>query len=47
MAMLPRMEDSLIVAQGGLSRLKELLRGLERAGVQSSVLPPADGCRTG
>lgn len=41
------MEEPFIVAQGGLSRLKELLRSLERAGVTGSVLPPADGCRTG
>lgn len=39
--------DDVVVAEGGLSRLKELLRALERSGVAASVLPPADNCRSG
>ncbi len=41
------MNEPYVVAQGGLSRLKEMLRTLERAGVEGSVLPPADGCHSG
>jgi len=33
-----------VVAEGGLSRLKEIMRTLEQRGVTSQVLPPADGC---
>jgi hypothetical protein len=34
----------VVVAQGGLPRLKEMLRALEQHGVGSRVLPPEDGC---
>jgi len=34
----------VVVAQGGLLRLKEMVRALEDAGVAGRVLPPEDGC---
>lgn len=39
--------DDVVVAEAGLSRLKELLRSLERSGVPAKILPPADNCRSG
>lgn len=41
------MSELVVVAEGGLVNLKEALRGLERAGVEGRVLPPAGGCRNG
>jgi hypothetical protein len=37
-------EDIVVVAQGSLLNLKEMMRALEGAGVDGQVLPPADGC---
>lgn len=39
--------DLVIVAEGGLPRLKELRHTLGRHGVGAQVLAPADGCRSG
>ena len=35
---------AIIVAEGSLARLKELMRSLEAEGMQGRVLPPSDGC---
>ncbi|GEM_PF-4125165 len=37
----------MILAQGGLQRIKEMVSVLKRQGVEARVLPPADGCVTG
>lgn len=34
----------VVVAQGGLPRLKEMLRALEQRGVPGRVMKPEDGC---
>lgn len=39
--------EAVVVAEGGLPRVKELLRALEQRGVSAAVLPPSGGCRTG
>lgn len=41
------MEDAVVVAEGALLRLKEMLRALAQVGVAAQLLPPADNCRTG
>lgn len=37
-------EPAIVVAEGSLTRLKEMLRTLEAEGMQARVLPPSDGC---
>jgi len=39
--------EKMILAEGGLSRMKEMVGMLKRKGVSSEILPPADGCVSG
>ena len=41
------MTQMMILAEGGLSRMKEMVGMLKRKGVSSEILPPADGCVSG
>lgn len=40
-------QDVAIVAQGALTRLKELSRSLTEVGVEARILAPSDGCLNG
>ena len=41
------MAQMMVLAEGGLPRVKEMMGMLKRKGVMSEILPPADGCVTG
>lgn len=41
------MAQMMVLAEGGLPRVKEMVGMLKRKGVKSEILPPADGCVTG
>ena len=41
------MVQMMVLAEGGLPRVKEMMGMLKRKGVMSEILPPADGCVTG
>ena len=38
--------ERMILAEGGLPRMKEMVGMLKRKGVFAEILPPADGCVT-
>jgi hypothetical protein len=38
------MSETIVVANGPLLRLKEMIRSLEADGIEGRVLPPEGGC---
>ena len=41
------MAELMLVAEGGLQRVKEMLATLKRKDILARILPPAGGCITG